>query len=585
MPNLAEFQPEDDQPRRPPNLVKLPWPLQNWQVLEIDSQASLLDISSETSERLSNDEQGNDQPDAVIVATLQTRALAVDVGETADFHLALLNNGGGVATFAVAVEGLAQTDWLPASLPSVRLRPGERTTVLLPIAPPKDNRSQAGDYPFQIIIDSPDYPERVAKVEALLQIKRNLDFKLSRVRPERLMTTWWRRRAMLRFVITNVGNGETTYQLRGYDTAQSCRFAFATRKGQLEQGNQGQATITLTAGQRLQTALEIKPYRLPIFRLQPATTSVRLFVHPQGAPQQARTIHAQLAMAPLIGPWQFVSALSLFFMSLIGAGLMGLLLFLAVGSRLWLRDTIPATAAPAPIAPPPIVVVIQQPVAAPATASSQSAVPAPATSLAPVAAPVVQVTQPNLIGHEPVNPALGAPLVKPEQVSAPGEAPGLVTAEQASSTGGAGATAQSTLTYGQMFQEIGQRYQWDWRMLAAQAYVESGFDSLALGRSGDMGLMQILPSTWREWAPAVDAADPFDSYSNVLVAAVYLDAIRTTLEKRGYSQPEWTLVAYNWGLDKVLSHLESGQGWNELPADRRQYAAEITRLAATIPEN
>ena len=33
-----------------------------------------------------------------------------------------------------------------------------------------------------------------------------------------------------------------------------------------------------------------------------------------------------------------------------------------------------------------------------------------------------------------------------------------------------------------MFQEIALRYDMNWRMLAAQAYIESGFDSLALGK-------------------------------------------------------------------------------------------------------
>src|SRR5690606_21801986 len=91
------------------------------------------------------------------------------------------------------------------------------------------------------------------------------------------------------------------------------------------------------------------------------------------------------------------------------------------------------------------------------------------------------------------------------------------------------AAAQPALTYGQMFQEIALQYDLDWRLLAAQAYVETGLDALALGNDGDMGLMQVLPSTWREWAPAVGAKDPFDAYSNTLVASAYLDYVRAEL--------------------------------------------------------
>lgn len=50
-----------------------------------------------------------------------------------------------------------------------------------------------------------------------------------------------------------------------------------------------------------------------------------------------------------------------------------------------------------------------------------------------------------------------------------------------------------------MFRAIGRRYDLSWRMLAAQAYIESSFDSVALGDGGAMGLMQIMPNTWREW--------------------------------------------------------------------------------------
>jgi soluble lytic murein transglycosylase-like protein len=143
--------------------------------------------------------------------------------------------------------------------------------------------------------------------------------------------------------------------------------------------------------------------------------------------------------------------------------------------------------------------------------------------------------------------------------------------------------ASRNLTYQQMFQDIGRRYDLNWRMLAAQAYVESSFDSVALSKKGAMGLMQVLPTTWQEWAPQVKAADPFDSYNNTLVACAYLDYLRTTLSRHNHPQVEWMLVAYNWGIDKVLRHLDQGLGWDDLPPESRQYAQDILRIAATIP--
>ncbi|MFN3333010.1 MAG: transglycosylase SLT domain-containing protein, partial [Caldilinea sp.] len=139
------------------------------------------------------------------------------------------------------------------------------------------------------------------------------------------------------------------------------------------------------------------------------------------------------------------------------------------------------------------------------------------------------------------------------------------------------------MTYAQMFQTIGVQYDLDWRMLAAQAYIESGFDSLALSSAGAMGLMQVLPGTWREWAPVVGASDPFDSYSNVQVAAIYLDHLRSQLARRGYTEKEWTLVAYHWGIDRLNNFLAEGGSWQDLPEARRRYAEDILRIAQTLP--
>ena len=141
------------------------------------------------------------------------------------------------------------------------------------------------------------------------------------------------------------------------------------------------------------------------------------------------------------------------------------------------------------------------------------------------------------------------------------------------------------MTYGQMFRDVGRRYDVSWPLLAAIAYVESGLDSLALGNDGTLGLMQIRPATWQEWAPIVEVGDPFDSYANVSVAAAYLDYLRNALGKEGFPQQEWMLVAYNWGPDKTIEFLNGGGGWDSLPGDVRDYVTEVLRVSVGIPAN
>jgi hypothetical protein len=137
------------------------------------------------------------------------------------------------------------------------------------------------------------------------------------------------------------------------------------------------------------------------------------------------------------------------------------------------------------------------------------------------------------------------------------------------------------MTYEEMFKEIAQKYDLDWRLLAQQAYRESRLDPLDIGDANEVGLMQILPSTWNEWAPKVEVTDPFDPYDNTLVAAAYLAYLREYFASMGYPGDHWMLAAYNWGPHNLRKLFEAGGDWAQLPAATRQYVLDI--LQATEP--
>jgi soluble lytic murein transglycosylase-like protein len=273
-------------------------------------------------------------------------------------------------------------------------------------------------------------------------------------------------------------------------------------------------------------------------------------------------LRSAVEVRPVIGAWQMAS-----FAGLAAVGVAAVSLLLLVGALFLRASTADSQAVgPAvPLAPAVIVVTLNQPVVAPATSN----VATPSFSAA--------------IQSQP-DPAL--PLVLPDQVTAPGSGgparPAAPVPDAPAAPGSIAATG-APLTYAQMFQAVGAQYDLDWRTLAAQAYIESSFDALALSSAGAMGLMQVLPATWREWAPAVGASDPFDSYSNVQVAAVYLDYLRTQLARQGHLEKEWMLVAYNWGLDRVTDFLATGGAWQDLPDAPRKYAEDILRIAQTLP--
>ena len=94
-----------------------------------------------------------------------------------------------------------------------------------------------------------------------------------------------------------------------------------------------------------------------------------------------------------------------------------------------------------------------------------------------------------------------------------------------------------------------------------------------------MGLMQIVPATWDDWAPKVNVYDPFDPDSNITVAGAYLDWLREQLTKVNRPEPYWLLAAYDWGIANVLKLLETGGGWEDVPDARRDYANDIILAA------
>jgi len=96
---------------------------------------------------------------------------------------------------------------------------------------------------------------------------------------------------------------------------------------------------------------------------------------------------------------------------------------------------------------------------------------------------------------------------------------------------------------------------------------ESGGDRLAVSRAGALGLMQLMPATWREMRARLGlGADPFDTRDNVLAGAAYL---REMFDRFG---PGGFLAAYNAGPG---AYAEARAGRAVLPPKTRAYVADL----------
>lgn len=104
--------------------------------------------------------------------------------------------------------------------------------------------------------------------------------------------------------------------------------------------------------------------------------------------------------------------------------------------------------------------------------------------------------------------------------------------------------------YDELIQEHARRHDFDWRLITAQIFHESGFDPEARSPRGALGLMQILPRSARQVGISGDLTDP---ETNVRAGLRYLDWLRERFEEelRVEDRMWFTLAAYNAGAGHV----------------------------------
>ncbi|GAA3687310.1 lytic transglycosylase domain-containing protein [Acetobacter lovaniensis] len=99
---------------------------------------------------------------------------------------------------------------------------------------------------------------------------------------------------------------------------------------------------------------------------------------------------------------------------------------------------------------------------------------------------------------------------------------------------------------------------------------ESAGDPHAVSGAGAMGLMQLMPGTWKEVRRTLNlGADPFDPRDNIAAGAAYLRWLHDRYGDAGF------LAAYNAGPGRYDEHLASGR---PLPGETISYVEFVTRL-------
>jgi len=108
------------------------------------------------------------------------------------------------------------------------------------------------------------------------------------------------------------------------------------------------------------------------------------------------------------------------------------------------------------------------------------------------------------------------------------------------------------------------------RWIRAVMRVESDGELRARSRKGAMGLMQIMPETWRDLRARYGlGADPYDPHDNILAGAAYLRDIHDRYGTPGF------LAAYNVGPGRYEGHLATGRA---LPDETRESVAKLAPM-------
>lgn len=503
------------------------------------------EMADDLSPELDINDDRADPLDEILRAHLPVRRWRVAVEETALCPVEIHNAGKTAADFRVTVLGAdgepLDEAWVRMTPAQVHLPPEGRSSIILALTPPRSPHSRAGDHDLIVQVTSPQRPERCSRISAVLTVNPFAQLQIDPPVPAQVGLSWRVPVADFVLPVENRGNHEVSLGL-GLGVADGGRTLVAA----FEMGGGGDR-VALGPGRRRHLPVRIHGQRRAMLGFTGRVVPVAMTVTADGV--AAGTVHGRLAVQPILVGAKLVTAGALAVVALVVAGLVGGLTWLSVGSTPGLPPT------PNPAA---------------ATRQIEAVTQNLRTLI--VVAPSAQVSGPQ----EEAGTAGGA------------EAPPLPTLADPSAffQKDTPQTTTEPISYQAMFQEIAREYGLSWQILAAQAYVESRLDPLAVGRDGDMGLMQIIPSTWGEWAAkaGVDTQTPYDGYANAKVGAAYLAYLRAELAKNGHPEDAWALAAYNWGLRNVRDVLAGGQGWDGLPKKQRQYVTDILNLAGSIGE-
>jgi len=145
------------------------------------------------------------------------------------------------------------------------------------------------------------------------------------------------------------------------------------------------------------------------------------------------------------------------------------------------------------------------------------------------------------------------------------------------------ANPHSVSKHDKIIKKMARRYGFDWRMIAAQIFVESNFKNVSRSRAGALGLMQVLPSTAEFMG--VDPDLLLEPEANIAVGCMYDQRMFSLWGKQTKDYENrlaFALASYNAGRGRVLRSYraqDSSADWTtvhpDLPKETQKYVHKV----------
>lgn len=240
-----------------------------------------------------------DHEDDVIVTEHLISEASVEVEQTATYQLTIINGGDLVATFTTRVEGLDE-DWVTISPPYVNLYEGNRATVTITVTPPRLPSSLAGPHHFALTVTSYNYPGRISRRGATLNISPYYEFSVGEITPRQQSISWFKRWGDASIAITNKGNSNALFQVDGRDDERGCNFEFQAPGENVNVANL--AEFRIAPDETLQLPMLISPHSRKLVSLRQHAYPFTITTAMPESTQSPRAMLGRLKAAPLIGP-------------------------------------------------------------------------------------------------------------------------------------------------------------------------------------------------------------------------------------------------------------------------------------------